>query len=943
MHIKLLIMTTALLACMLCITTPAGAQGGNETLPVSTIHTDPNYPPDQEERYERRWQLATMSKPYMVHNDDDWEVGDDLVKDWHKSNFPWVDRFRPGPFLLGNTTAGLAYPHHSVEEILTAPSDQYNANHYDPYIENLIESGVKPIINLCGTPRCLISDLVYDLPDLYHIVEPPDVIVNGRWQALIEEIYQHFLIRSATDSRFDPSQWEFASWMEPDCDSHYRGTYNKMLSMIKVSYDALVNASPTGTCTHFRLANFMSPDPDDWADPNDPNWVYPPDPDPSYLKRCWADELIPDIQSSPYNLAIGPNSAIRGVGLSLYEVTAQDRDFKYLNDSLDYFDEIIKANTASGDVPIFIDEAGHLSHYEQAVHNGVLNPNKESIPSKGGLQGLVGASWHAKLLHMILSKDFEAILSPWAMEQYWRGIGKGAAGGTAHNWVKLARHNIYDLYEELCGAVKLEHNVDYVCETAKGRETTPGKYPNGDRPVRWVQGTAGKAIGGSDILLVFHHARDLDNHISTTLPVRFEDLDQDADYFVETYGMDAHRGSAYEQLLRLWGQRAQAYGDTVELANGWLMSSSDYQELEDGEFNYLRFWKPGLLPGTGDWSRPIGNLPLQQISSDADLNNFLVSIPADAIESLRSLQRSDEFYLMESTKMTADSNGAIQWDLTLPHHSVRFIRVTRFSSVSPSIDEFEVCFEKNLKDVYGQLPHEAQNLSYERGVEHSDPGNLDPGHFWTAYDSAYTYPPADGVRHKTVGNGTDAIRALRVTRFPGQDPMLSYEDHPFYPCNGSLDMWVKPDWDAQSTSDPTGGANNDHCLFSWSPAVWQNEFRLWVWQKRTLCADWWINGTRYSLSCDISDGSQQGWDDGVWHRLSVRWDLQAGTSYSMDLWMDGALVGSLAGIPLHYLSALNGPILIGRTALSGDNMRSFEGVLDNIGFSQDPSRFYPGQ
>ena len=61
----------------------------------------------------------------------------------------------------------------------------------------------------------------------------------------------------------------------------------------------------------------------------------------------------------------------------------------------------------------------------------------------------------------------------------------------------------------------------------------------------------------------------------------------------------------------------------------------------------------------------------------------------------------------------------------------------------------------------------------------------------------------------------------------------------------------------------------------------------------------------------------------------------------MKLWLDGTVEEVLEDLPLDQLAPLSGPFLIGRMFGSDVYMRAFEGMLDDIGLSQDPDRFYP--
>src|SRR5713226_4290729 len=96
------------------------------------------------------------------------------------------------------------------------PSGQpaYNFSYIDQVYDGLLESGVRPFVELSFMPRKLASNPAASHPFWYkpNVTPPKDW---GKWEQLIETFARHLVERYGID---EVAQWYFEVWNEPNID-----------------------------------------------------------------------------------------------------------------------------------------------------------------------------------------------------------------------------------------------------------------------------------------------------------------------------------------------------------------------------------------------------------------------------------------------------------------------------------------------------------------------------------------------------------------------------------------------------------------------------------------------------------------------------------------------------------------------------------------------------
>jgi len=365
----------------------------------------------------------------------------------------------------------------------------------------------------------------------------------------------------------------------------------------------------------------------------------------------------------------------------------------------------------------------------------------------------------------------------------------------------------------------------------------------------YVQGVAGKDETTGEVkLLMFHHrAMGAPAGSAANATVTFTGLDAPG-YWLEIYGVDQEGGGVWETLV--------------------------------GTDDYRKFYSSA--------------------KGDYDFDTILAALTP---EKIASAQRLDGFHLLTSGTATP-SGGQWSQELTLAPHAVVFLRLTPVASPSQR-PELLLSFEKSLRGSNGELPIEAADLSYDRGVETTAATPFPAGSPGPSWDR-----PAGGP----AGSGTEEFRGVRLAgpgTMAGRAAKLSYVDHPLDPRLGTLDVWVKPDWSADAT------ALDSHVLLNWQPDA-SNGLQVVARDRQVLAVTWTVAGSAAEMTVPISD-----WRAGDWHRVSVSWDAAAAHSA---LWVDGIERTHLDGLDLAPLASLEARLEIGHAG--GANQ--WDGVVDQL-------------
>ena len=103
----------------------------------------------------------------------------------------------------------------------------------DACLDRLLETGLRPVMELSFTPRDLASDPEKTVFDYRGIISPPRDL--GRWEALIEALVRHLVARYGHD---EVARWPFEVWNEPNLSVFWSGTEGDYLAL----YDATARA-----------------------------------------------------------------------------------------------------------------------------------------------------------------------------------------------------------------------------------------------------------------------------------------------------------------------------------------------------------------------------------------------------------------------------------------------------------------------------------------------------------------------------------------------------------------------------------------------------------------------------------------------------------------------------------------------------------------------------
>lgn len=116
---------------------------------------------------------------------------------------------------------------------------EFNFNHLDALIDNLMDIGIKPFLELGYMPRALAcsDDTIFS----YELcVSPPDNY--NEWADLINQFVKHIINRYGID---EVLTWYFELWNEPEVEGiFWTGTREEFYRLYKVTYEAIKGIHP---------------------------------------------------------------------------------------------------------------------------------------------------------------------------------------------------------------------------------------------------------------------------------------------------------------------------------------------------------------------------------------------------------------------------------------------------------------------------------------------------------------------------------------------------------------------------------------------------------------------------------------------------------------------------------------------------------------------------
>ena len=98
----------------------------------------------------------------------------------------------------------------------------------DAVLDRLLETGLRPVMELSYMPRDLASDPDRTVFDYRGIISPPRDL--GRWEALVEALVRHLDDRYGTA---EVARWPFEVWNEPNLSVFWSGTESDVLRAVR--------------------------------------------------------------------------------------------------------------------------------------------------------------------------------------------------------------------------------------------------------------------------------------------------------------------------------------------------------------------------------------------------------------------------------------------------------------------------------------------------------------------------------------------------------------------------------------------------------------------------------------------------------------------------------------------------------------------------------------
>jgi xylan 1,4-beta-xylosidase len=116
----------------------------------------------------------------------------------------------------------------------------YDFDRVDAVLDRLLETGLRPVVELSFMPRDLASDPDRTVFDYGGIISPPRDL--GRWEALIEALVRHLVDRYGRD---EVARWPFEVWNEPNLAVFWSGSESDYLALYDATARAVKRVDPS--------------------------------------------------------------------------------------------------------------------------------------------------------------------------------------------------------------------------------------------------------------------------------------------------------------------------------------------------------------------------------------------------------------------------------------------------------------------------------------------------------------------------------------------------------------------------------------------------------------------------------------------------------------------------------------------------------------------------
>jgi|GEM_PF-6906016 len=449
------------------------------------------------------WTGANGSLPYAGFTDIKSEVGVHLPEDWMEDSYPF------GNFLFGHCHIKPWAYELELEEIVewTGTGYIYHFDQLVEYMENVLDSGVRPQVTMTGTPFHLYDqstpledhDPKVDYPycgNFGHIVEPPNS--EGQfafdWQDMVGALMARFAAEFGWD---ELERWKWATWTEPGIAGHFTGTNLEMRDLIRQTRNIFNwHQNERDRDLDFRLGNFVNA--------NEPRYLAP------------LEDTIYGLQDDGVDIW----AQMPGLGLSVYGEDTVDNA-----DGLDVVRTVLDgARPRLINLPIHIDETGILN---------VPGSGGSRLPAYQGDPTLYGASWWLRMI-----EDFrDHPLKIYDVNVWHRNLYLSSSKfREIEDWVKLPAFGSLTLLELL-------ENKPEIPMARCGRAT------DGCLDVLAV------ADGDGAMAIVYRFDTDYDATTTTTDTVCFAGTDDSRPYAVARLALAEGGNYAFRELLSTYGDQ----------------------------------------------------------------------------------------------------------------------------------------------------------------------------------------------------------------------------------------------------------------------------------------------------------------------------------------------------------------------------------------------------
>ena len=116
----------------------------------------------------------------------------------------------------------------------------YDFERIDAVLDRLLETGLRPVMELSFMPRDMASDPDRTVFDYRGIISPPRDL--GAWEALIEALVRHLVDRYGRD---EVARWPFEVWNEPNLAVFWSGSEADYFDLYDASARAVKRVDPS--------------------------------------------------------------------------------------------------------------------------------------------------------------------------------------------------------------------------------------------------------------------------------------------------------------------------------------------------------------------------------------------------------------------------------------------------------------------------------------------------------------------------------------------------------------------------------------------------------------------------------------------------------------------------------------------------------------------------